>query len=224
MLSPSTRLLAIAIAVILAASVSACSSTQPGGEPAQATDQTPEPSQSVGAAAAAGTLDLTAFFEGALTEEPIATSCTLSDGSETSCYELTVAGFPVNRDTIGPWCPPTTSAGAAGIWFDGNAVYDIDGQFISDLADIYDDPTWKLYDEDGNVLSTDTSEKFNDLVTGAPQADADAGPVNLCVYGEIEWADGGGPIPATVEIPVTPIMADTHKQGAFRSHPRRCSH
>ncbi len=78
----------------------------------------------------------------------------------TSCYQLMVAGFPSNRDSIGPWCPETTSDGAAGIWFDGDAVYDIDGQFISDLADIYDDASWKLYDEDGNVLSTDTSEKF----------------------------------------------------------------
>ena len=88
-------------------------------------------------------------------------------------------------------------------------MYDISGQFILDLAEISDDPTRKLYDEGGNVLSTDTSEKFNALVTGVPQADAAAGPVNLCVYGEIEWADGGGPIPTTVEIPVTPVMGDT---------------
>ncbi len=126
---------------------------------------------------------------------------------DSSCYQLTVAGFPSTRETIGPWCPATTSDDAAGIWFDGDAVYDIDGQFILDLADIYDDPTWKLYDDEGNVLSTDTSEEFNDLVTGGAQADPDAGAVNLCVYGEIEWADGGGPIAATVEIPVTPVTA-----------------
>ncbi len=88
-------------------------------------------------------------------------------------------------------------------------MYDISGQFILDLAEIYDDDTWRLYDEDGNVLSTDTSEKFNDLVTGGAQANADAGPVTLCVYGEIEWADGGGAIPATVEIPVTPVVAES---------------
>ena len=136
------------------------------------------------------------------------TDCILADGSETSCYELTIAGFPATRDQIGPWCPQTTSDPAAGIWFDGEAVYEIDGPFISNLAEIYDDPTWKLYDDDGNVLSTDTSEKFNDLVNGAPQ-DAGAAPVNLCVYGEIEWAEGGGPIPATVEIPITPSKADS---------------
>ena len=166
---------------------------------------TPSLEESLGAA---GTIDPSAFFEGALTEEVLTTDCTLADGSTTSCYELTIAGFPATRDEIGPWCPETTSDPAAGIWFDGEAVYDIDGQFILDLAEIYDDPTWKLYDEDGNVLSTDTSEEFNELVTGGAQEDADAGPVNLCVYGEIEWTDEGGPIPATVEIPITPSRAD----------------
>ena len=32
--------------------------------------------------------------------------------------------------------------------------------------------------------------------------------MNLCVYGEIEWVEGGKAIPATVEIPVEPTMAD----------------
>ena len=212
---PTRRPIAVA-ALVAALALSSCGND---ATPDAAETPTTAPSATVPSAAptdeatveAPGleTIDLAAFFDGALTSEPVTTDCTLADGTDTQCYELTVAGSPANRDAIGPWCPATTSDGAAGIWFDGDAVYDIDGEFISDLADIYDDPTWKLYDEDGNVLSTDTSEKFNDLVTGGPQADPDAGPVNLCVYGEIEWADGGGPIAATVEIPITPIRADT---------------
>lgn len=159
-------------------------------------------------AAATPGIDPAAFVDGALVGDPVTIDCTLSNGDVTSCYELTVAGFPANRDSIGPWCPSTTSDGAAGIWFDGDAVYDIDGEFILDLAEIYDDDTWKLYDEDGNVLSTDTTEAFNDLVTGGAQADPDSGPVNLCVYGEIEWSEAGGPIPATVEIPLEPTPAE----------------
>ena len=95
-------------------------------------------------------LDVGLFLDGALTEEPATIDCTPADGTESSCYQLTVAGFPANRDSIGPWCPETTSDAAVGIWFDGNNVYDIDGQFIDDLAEIYGDPTWKLYDEDGS--------------------------------------------------------------------------
>ncbi|MGA7436217.1 MAG: YHYH protein [Solirubrobacterales bacterium] len=154
-----------------------------------------------------GAIDPAAFFEGALTEEAVQTDCTLVDGTESTCYDLTIAGFPATREKIGPWCPETTSDPGAGIWFDGEAVYDIDGQFILDLAETYDDPTWKLYDEDGKVLSTDTSEKFNDLVTGGAQTDAD--PVNRCVYGEIEWVEGGKAIPADVEIPATPSKVDS---------------
>ena len=198
-----TAVTALIATLLLAAS--GCGADEPdGGTSAAAT--TPSTG---GSAAQSGSVDLSAFFEGALTQEAVTTDCTLAGGTETSCYELTIAGFPATRNEIGPWCPKTTSdsADAGGIWFDGKEVYDIDGPFILDLAEIYDDPTWKLYDEDGNVLSTDTSEKFNELVTGGAQSEADAGPVNLCVYGEIEWADGGGPIPATVQIPITPSRA-----------------
>ena len=200
----STRLVGVIFTLILVAS--ACGSGQSSGESSSDTTTT----QATGDSSATVGIEPDAFFDGALTKDIKTSDCTLASGVETSCYELTVAGFPATRDEFGPWCPKTTSdtAEAGGIWFDGKASYEIDGQFILDLAETYDDPTWKLYDEDGNVLSTDTSEKFNDLVTGAPQDDADADPVNLCVYGEIEWADGGKAIPATVQIPVTPTMAD----------------
>ena len=234
MRAPTRRTIAVTVAALLA--LASCTSE---ATPDSAADTAEAPTSTLSAAdvavattevstddASSSGVDLAAFYDGALTAEPVTTDCTLADGTETQCLQLTIAGFPANRDAIGPWCPATTSDGAAGIWFDGDDVYDIDGQFITDLADIYDDPTWKLYDEDGNVLSTDTSEKFNDLVTGGPQADPDAGPVNLCVYGEIEWADGGGPIAATVEIPVTPIRADTpeHHVEPPRRHPRRRPH
>lgn len=195
------------LAVTMLLFASACGSDQPDTASSGASTTT----EAAGDPASTASVDLTAFFDGALVDEAETTDCTLADGTETSCYTLTITGFPSARDEIGPSCPKTTSDSAedGGIWFDGEAVYDVDGQFIEDLAEIYDDPTWKLYDEDGNVLSTDTSEKFNDLVTGSPQAEADAGPVNLCVYGDIEWTETGGPVPATVEIPITPTRADS---------------
>lgn len=203
----SARRIGLAVTALLLLA-SACGGDQAGTDEASdtttadSTAETDRPSE---------TIDPAAFLDGALTEEATTVDCTLSDGTESSCYELTVAGFPANRDEIGPWCPETTSSTAedSGIWFDGEASYDVDGQFILDLAEIYDDPTWKLYDDEGNVLSTDSSEAFNDLVTGGANPDPDAEPVNLCVYGEIEWADGGGPIAKTVTIPVTPTMAES---------------
>ncbi len=142
------------------------------------------------------------FFEDALTDEITTEDCTLSDGTQTSCYSITIAGYPANHD-IGPFCPDTTSAEAAdvGIWFDGDDVYDLDGDFILGLADLYNDTNWKLYNDDGSVKVTDTEEAFD----AAARPDVDPAYQNHCVEGRIEWLENGEPIPTTVLIPVTPV-------------------
>ncbi len=150
-------------------------------------------------------LDLSLFFEGALTEDPVIGPCTLSDGTETTCYTLTIAGYPSNDD-VGPFCPPTISSTAeeGGLWIDGETVYDLDGAFIVDLPTIYSDPNWKLYDDDGNVFIIDTAEDF------AAAARPDVGPEyeNYCVEGRIEWLEGGVPQTTTVQIPTNPVIAE----------------
>ncbi len=101
------------------------------------------------------------FLDGTLAEDVTTEDCTLSGGEETTCYRITVAGYPTDHDT-GPFCPATISddADAGGIWFDGNAVYDLDGQFINDLATTYSDDNWRMYDDAGNVLVTETAAEF----------------------------------------------------------------
>lgn len=176
--APARQLTGLLLAAVLIVSSCGSESSTADITSDSATTQTEATTQAGSSSEPAGEddnetpgIDPTAFFDGALIADPATIDCTLADGTVTRCYELTVAGFPANRDALGPWCPAATSDGAAGIWFDGEAVYDIDGQFILDLGEIYDDPTWQLYDEDGNVLSTNTSEAFNELVTGGPQAD-----------------------------------------------------
>ena len=134
-------------------------------------------------------LDIHLFYDGALAEDVTIQDCTLSDGTETTCYAITIAGYPANYD-VGPFCPETTAATAedGGIWFDGNDVYDIDGSFILGLAELYNDSNWKLYDDEGNVNITDTPEAF----------DAAARP---------------NPVPTTVLIPTTPVMGDGATSG-----------
>lgn len=156
------------------------------------------------AEAVARHLDTELFFEGAL-KDVTTVDCTLSDGTETTCYSITIAGYPANHD-VGPFCPETTSATAAegGIWFDGNAVYDMDGAFILGLAELYNDSNWMLYDEAGNVRVTDTPEAFD----GAARPDVDPAYQNHCVEGRIEWLENGEPVQTTVMIPTTPIVAD----------------
>ena len=143
------------------------------------------------------------FMEGAVLASSIV-DCTLSDGTASTCRSITIAGFPQNHE-IGPFCPSTTSSSAAegGIWFDGRAVYDIDGPFIENLATLYDDDNWRLYDDDGSVHITDTPEAFD----AAARPDVDPAYQNYCVEGRMEWLENGEPVPTTVLIPTTPVFA-----------------
>ena len=98
--------------------------------------------------------------------------CTLSGGTETTCYRITVAGYPASHD-VGPFCPDTITdtADAGGIWFDGDGVYDLDGEFFVDLPTLYGDDNWQMYDEDGNILVTETAEEFE--AAARPDVDPD---------------------------------------------------
>lgn len=131
---------------------------------------------------AADGLDTSLFFDGAI-EELVVVDCTLTDGTETSCYEITISGNPANHD-IGPFCPPTIASTAeeGGIWFDGNTVYDLDGEFVVSLPETYNDENWQLYDEEGNVNITKTQEEFEQ----AARPNVDPSLQNHCVEGRIE--------------------------------------
>jgi hypothetical protein len=153
------------------------------------------------------------FIDGSLTQPITTEDCTLTNGQETTCYRIIVTGTPVDT-TIGPFCPTTTSSTAedGGIWLDGSKVYDVDGQFILDLSDIYGDAKWKLYDDSGNVTVTDTKEAFQ----GAARPDVEEEYKYHCVEGKYEWTESGEAVPISVLVPVTPVKASslTSTQGA----------
>ncbi|MDX2485571.1 MAG: YHYH protein [Pseudodonghicola sp.] len=120
------------------------------------------------------------FFASAdVVEGPDLVDCTLSGGTETTCFSITVRPNP--RDyTPGPWCPGNISDGAdaGGIWFlDGEAV-DVDGAFIANLAATYGDASWQLFDPDtGAVRFTGTLEACE----AAARPDVDPAYQNYCV-------------------------------------------
>ncbi len=219
------RLLSLAFALLLAAGACGSSGSDDDASTTDSADDTEAASadesdsadESAGAdefdstgesdtSSASGAVDVGLFFDGAIVGEPTTEDCTLSGGAETTCYVITVAGDPVSYET-GPFCPETISdsAEAGGIWIDGDAVYDIDGDFIANLAELYNDDNWKMYDDDGNVLVTETAEEF-DL---AARPDVDPSVQNHCVEGRVEWLENGEPIASTVTIPVEPVMADS---------------
>ena len=83
--------------------------------------------------------------------------CTLSNGTTTTCYRIVSTSTPTDHD-MGPWCPNNISddASAGGIWLEGGQVYDVDGDFIANMATFYNDSNWLMYDSLGNIYTTET--------------------------------------------------------------------
>ncbi len=136
-------------------------------------------------------------------------SCTLSDGSASSCYEITLNGFPADRTSLGPFCPETTSTGAndAGTWFDDGVLYDLTGAFVADLANFYNDDNWQLYNEQtGDVYITNTQAACE----AAAQPNVPANYNNYCVQCDISYYSDEAltGISATYLIPTTPQPRD----------------
>lgn len=150
------------------------------------------------------------FNSGAIVGDVTTVDCTLSDGATTKCASVTIAGYPTSYK-VGPFCPDTitTDAADAGIWFDGNGLYDLDGPFIKNLADFYNDSAWKLFDDKGDVNVTDTKEAFE----GAARPDVATEYQNHCVEGQLAWLPNGKPIQTTIQIPLSPIKASSASSG-----------
>lgn len=150
------------------------------------------------------------FVADALVTTPGIVDCTLSDGTETSCYELEITGVPADA-AVGPFCPPSiySSADEGGIWLDGSGiVYEADGDFIENLPNLYSasypGSDWILYDEaTGDVNITDTEAACE----AAARPDVDPAYQNHCVECSLDYVDGG--VSQTILIPATPTPADT---------------
>ncbi len=129
--------------------------------------------------------------------------CTLSDGTSAMCYEIVTSVGPSDHE-MGPWCPDNITDGAdkGGIWLEGGEVYDVDGAFIENMANFYDDDTWRMYDADGNIYTTDTEEDC----ANAANPNVGAEYENFCVECLPSYVAG---LSRTYLIPSTPVLLDS---------------
>lgn len=197
-----SRLLAITALSLAGIVASACSSDNDDGDTGSSTPDVDVDVEISG-------LDPDNFVNGALASDPTIVDCTLSDGTETTCYEIVTVGVPADA-AVGPFCPANISSTSdeAGIWLDGTGiVYEANGDFILDLPNIYGDSNWQLYDVDtGDVNITDTQEACE----LAANPNVDEAYQNYCVECSLDYVDGG--LSQTFTIPVTPVPADTTGQ------------
>ena len=158
-----------------------------------------------GSANAAQFDELSAYFEQANTvSEPKIVDCTLSGGTQTTCFQVSVKPVPTTH-TPGPWCPGhiSDSADEGGIWLESDEVHDVDGAFIENMATFYSDSKWQLFDEDsGDVRVTDTYDKC----AGAAKPDVDPEYQQHCVECQLAYLEDDTFI--TYTIPLTPVVAD----------------
>ncbi|MEO9529369.1 YHYH protein [Roseibium sp.] len=145
------------------------------------------------------------FFETAdVVKGPDPVECTLSGGTQTTCFSITVRPNPLDR-TPGPWCPSNISDGAdaGGIWFLDGQTVDVDGAFIASLAETYGDTRWQLFDADtGAVRFTGTLEACQ----AAARPDVDPAYQNYCVQCLPEYMPEDATI--TYVIPLEPVPAE----------------
>ncbi len=144
-------------------------------------------------------VDPSHFLSEVLIGEVVKEQRTLSDGTRTLCYVIKTYSEPQEHE-MGPWSPRTITddADAGGIWIRDGEVYDVDGPFVKNIAEFYDDPDWKLYRDDGSVRVTDTREAFE----AAARPDVDPRYYNHVVEGRPEWF---GRHENTYVIPVNPV-------------------
>lgn len=118
------------------------------------------------------------FLEDSLVSDITEKPCTLSGGTETMCYRITVTSIPIDHEP-GPLCPGTItdSAEAGGIWPENGEINDVDGPFVENLDTFYNDGNWKLYNDDGTIRVTGTAEQC----AAAARPDVDEAYQNYCV-------------------------------------------
>jgi YHYH protein len=140
--------------------------------------------------------------------EPTLVECTLSGGTKTTCFSITVEPTPASY-APGPWCPRNVSDGKdkSGIWLDKGTVYDADGTFMKNLGGFYKDGKWQMVDPaTGAIKVTDSREKC----AAAARPDVDPKYQNHCVECLTDYMPADASV--TYTIPVKPVPASRSGQ------------
>lgn len=184
----------LGMASILLFSITGCGSS---GSPTSIdsdsdSDTSTDTDESTGETELTGNVNTTLFDTSASNVEQV--SCTLENGSTTTCYQLTFAANTVgdteDTNTIGPYCPPTvdTPRSEAGVGiYDGSTNPGF--QSLVDAAAAMDADGYDIIDADGNI-------RFSDLTQGSEEVG-----FSYCLSANFDSS-----MSVTFLIPVTPEL------------------
>ncbi|WP_299567955.1 YHYH protein [uncultured Sulfitobacter sp.] len=149
--------------------------------------------------------ELQTFFAPAqIVSGPDIVNCTLSGGSETTCFSITVIAEPSSY-IPGPWCPTKISDGSdkSGIWLEGGEAYSADGAFMQNMSTFYEDDKWQLFDRStGKINVTDSLESC----LAAARPDVDPAYQNHCVQCLMEYIPDGATQTYVIPVEPQPLM------------------
>ncbi len=183
-------------AAILLGGLSACNSSD------MFNTSTTIPSTDTSTASVSLPVQSSYFLDEGLVEPISKVACSLSDGSTGDCYKIVTKNIPSDVG-MGPWCPSNIDddASKGGIWLDNGKVYDVDGEFIKNLATFYGDSNWNMYNKTtGEIMKTSTLEEC----VAAANPNVGAEYRNYCVECLPEYVTD---LSETFYIPVTPKPA-----------------
>lgn len=153
--------------------------------------------------------ELSALYQSAtIVGEPSVEPCTLSQGAEAHCMKITVVAAPSDHIT-GPYCPLNINDTAedGGTWFVDGEVRDVDGDFIANLAEIYQDDAWHMFDPETGDIYVRNNE-IGCIVAGDPTNETGQ-PDNICVDCSLGFI--GKTVTRTYFIPLSPVPTDGQK-------------
>jgi hypothetical protein len=141
------------------------------------------------------------FVPEAIVNGPQIVDCTLSGGTQTHCFSITLKAEPYGY-SAGPWCPGHISDGPekSGIWFDKGKIYAADGPFIANLKTFYNDDGWQMFDPQTGKVKV-KAEKEGCDVAGDPRPNPENR--NYCIECDISHMPAARTM--TFVIPIEPV-------------------
>ncbi|MGL4236370.1 YHYH protein [Tabrizicola sp.] len=144
------------------------------------------------------------FDPAAIVSGPDLVDCTLSGGTETTCFSITVKSSLAENE-MGPWCPRNITDGpeVSGIWPHEGKVQDADGAFVKNLSTFYDDPNWQLFDPATGEVNVTEGKEACEL---AARPNVDPAYQNHCVECQTSYMEQEAVL--TYVIPMQPVDLD----------------